>query len=92
MTCLKLPGRRVTINPGEIRNHAVNFYADLFRAEQCSMVCPEELLEGLPQLSEEKKTVLDREFSLGKQTAAVEQLVPGKAPGLMFLETFWENF
>lgn len=33
MTCLKLPGGRVTTDPGEIRSHAVEFYADLFRAE-----------------------------------------------------------
>ena len=37
MTCLKLPGGRVTTSPGEMRTHAVSFYADLFGAEQCSM-------------------------------------------------------
>lgn len=96
MTCLKLPGGRVTTDPGEIRNHAVKFYAEfyLFRAEQCSMSCREELLEGLPQLRKEEKTLLDRELSLGELTAAVEQLTPGKAPGIDglsidFFKHFW---
>ncbi|KAJ3615285.1 hypothetical protein NHX12_018853, partial [Muraenolepis orangiensis] len=30
MSCLKLPGGRVTSSPGEMRNHAMDFYTDLF--------------------------------------------------------------
>lgn len=96
MTCLKLPGGRVTPDPGEIRSHAVEFYADLFRAEQCSMDCREELLEGFPQLSEGEKAAVDSELTLKELTAAVEQVAPGRAPGIHrlfidFLKKFW-NF
>lgn len=62
MTCLKLPGGGVTTDAGDIRNQAVKFYAS---------ACREELLEGLPQLSEEDKTVLDRKLSLAELTALI---------------------
>ncbi|XP_056464841.1 RAC-gamma serine/threonine-protein kinase-like [Gadus chalcogrammus] len=64
MTCLKLPGGRVTTSPGEMWTHAIDFYADLFGAEQCSMECREELLEGLPQLIPGEKAALDSELTL----------------------------
>lgn len=57
MNCLKLPGVRVTMDPAEMRSNAMDFYTDLFSAEQCSLQCREELLKGLPQLSLEEKAV-----------------------------------
>ena len=93
MTCLKLPGGRVTTNPGEMRSHAMNFYADLFRAEPCSMECREDLLEGLPQLSSAEKASLDRELSLEELTDAVNQMSSGRAPGIDGLSTdFFKRF
>ncbi|KAK5852457.1 hypothetical protein PBY51_023924 [Eleginops maclovinus] len=70
-TCLKLPGARVTTSLGEMRSHAMSFYDDLFGAQQCSMECREELLEGLPQLSPEEKAALDCELTMEELTDAV---------------------
>ena len=39
----------------------MDFYTDLFGAEQCHMECREELLEGLPQLIPGEKAALDSE-------------------------------
>ncbi len=94
MTCLKLQGGRVTTSPGEMRSHAMDFHAELFRAEQCSMECREELLEGLPQLSLEEKAALDCELTLEKLTVAVNRLASGRAPGIDglsadFFKHFW---
>ena len=72
MTCLKLPDGRVTTSPSEMRTHAMDFYADLFGAEQCSMECREELLEGLPQLIPGEKASLDSELTLDELTAAIK--------------------
>ena len=93
MTCLKLPGGRVTTSPGEMRTHAMDFYADLFEAEQCSMECREELLEGLPQLIPGEKAALDSELTLDELTAAVNQMASGRAPGIDGLSTdFYKRF
>lgn len=93
LTCLKLPGGRVTTDPAEIRSHAVKFYADLSRAEQCNMAYREEHLEFLPQLSEEEKTILGRELSLEELTALVEQFHLGKLLVSMdFRWTFLKDF
>lgn len=46
------------------------------------MACREELLEGLPMLIKEEKTVLDCDLSLGEPATAGEQLAPVKAPGI----------
>ena len=93
MTCLKLPGGRVTTSPGEMRTHAVSFYADLFGAEQCSMECREELLEGLPQLIPGEKAALDSELTLEELTVAVNQMASGRAPGIDGLSTdFYQRF
>ena len=94
MTSLKLPDGRVTMDPKEMRSHAVSFYSDLFRAEECDSDCAAELLEGLPQLSPEEKTSLDRELSFDELTEAVGQMASGKAPGLDgltidFFKRFW---
>ncbi|KAF1375259.1 hypothetical protein PFLUV_G00237720 [Perca fluviatilis] len=93
MTCLQLPGGRVTTSPGEMRSHAMVFYADLFGAQQCSMQSREELLEGLPQLSLDEKAALDCELTLEELKAAVNQMATGKAPGIDGLSTdFYKHF
>ena len=73
----------MTTDPSEMKNHATAFYTDLFGAEQCSIDCRVELLDGLPQLSPEEKATLDFELTLEELTIAVNQLVPGRAPGMM---------
>jgi len=93
MTCLKLPGGRVTTSPGEMRSHAVDFYTELFGAECCSMECREELLEGLPQLSPGEQAVMDCTLTLEELTAAVNQMASGRAPGIDGLSTdFYKHF
>ena len=94
MTCLKLPGGRVTTDPGEMRKHAVEYYTGLFAAEDCDEHCATELLEGLPQLSPQEREVLDRDLSLEELTTAVEQMASGRSPGLDglpidFFKAFW---
>lgn len=93
MTCLKLPGGRVTTNPGEMRSHAMSFYSDLFGAEPCRMDCRGELLEGLPKLNLEEREALDCELSLEELTTAVNQMTSGQAPGIDSLTTdFFKKF
>ncbi|KAJ3586247.1 hypothetical protein NHX12_012647 [Muraenolepis orangiensis] len=94
MSCLKLPGGRVTSSPEEMRDHAMDFYTDLFGGEQCSIEGREEILEGLPQLSPEEKAALDLELTLEELTGAVNQMASGRAPGIdglsgEFLKHFW---
>uniref|UniRef100_A0A8D3BRM1 Reverse transcriptase domain-containing protein n=1 Tax=Scophthalmus maximus TaxID=52904 RepID=A0A8D3BRM1_SCOMX len=95
MTCLQLPGGRVTTSPGEMRSHAVGFYANLFGAEECSKECREELLDGLPQLNQGEKAAL-ADLTMEELTTAVHQMSSGKAPGIDglssdFFKQFW-NF
>ncbi|KAJ3581932.1 hypothetical protein NHX12_004282 [Muraenolepis orangiensis] len=71
MSCLKLPGGRVTSSPEEMRDHAMDFYTNLFGGEQCSTEGREEILEGLPQLSPEEKAALDLELTLEELTGAL---------------------
>ncbi|KAJ3609130.1 hypothetical protein NHX12_023654 [Muraenolepis orangiensis] len=94
MSCLKLPGGRVTSSPEEMRDHAMDFYTNLFGGEQCSIEGREEILEGLPQLSPEEKAALDLELTLEELTGAVNQMASGRAPGIdglsgEFLKHFW---
>uniref|UniRef100_A0A671WHQ0 Reverse transcriptase domain-containing protein n=1 Tax=Sparus aurata TaxID=8175 RepID=A0A671WHQ0_SPAAU len=94
MTCLELPGGRVTTDPEEMRSHASDFYTNLFGRESCSMDSFRELLEGLPQLSQEERATLDGELTLEDLTTAVNQMATGRAPGIDglsadFLQRFW---
>ena len=82
MVCLRLPDGTVTTDPGEMRQHAVEFYSALFRKEGCNRECADKLLQGLPQMGSEENAVLDANISLEELTAAVGQMAPGRAPGL----------
>ncbi|KAJ3608922.1 hypothetical protein NHX12_023450 [Muraenolepis orangiensis] len=84
----------VTSSPEEMRDHAMDFYTNLFGGEQCSIEGREEILEGLPQLSPEEKAALDLELTLEELTGAVNQMASGRAPGIdglsgEFLKHFW---
>ncbi|KAJ3584287.1 hypothetical protein NHX12_014783 [Muraenolepis orangiensis] len=65
-----------------MRDHAMDFYTDLFGGEQCSIEGREEILEGLPQLSPEEKAALDLALTLEELTGAVNQMASGRAPGI----------
>ena len=68
MACLHLPEGRMTSDPGQMRQHAVEFYSSLFRAEECDQSCTAELLQGLPRLSEGEKVDMDQALSLEELT------------------------
>lgn len=95
MDCLRLPDGRVTTDPTEMRQHAVDFYGSLFRREDGDGDSMDQLLQGLPQLTSEDRAVLDASISLEELTAAVTQMASGKAPGLdglpaEFYKHFWK--
>lgn len=50
--------------------HAVESSSALYRAEDCSRDCQDDLLQGLPQLSCRDLTALDADISLEELTAA----------------------
>ncbi|KAJ4922370.1 hypothetical protein JOQ06_021785 [Pogonophryne albipinna] len=93
MLCLRLPEGKVTTEPAEMRKHAVDFYTDLFKADECDVDSAEELLQGLPQLSSEEQNTLSSELTFDELTAAVSQMASGKAPGIDGLSSdFFKHF
>ncbi|KAJ4947216.1 hypothetical protein JOQ06_009254, partial [Pogonophryne albipinna] len=74
MLCLRLPEGKVTTEPAEMRKHAVDFYTDLFKADECAVDSAAELLQGLPQLSSEEQNTLSSELTFDELTAAVSQM------------------
>lgn len=93
MFCLRLPDGTVMTDPVQMRQHAVDFYSALFRAEDCSSDCVKDLLQGLPQVGSSGRTVLDTNIPLEKLTAAVGQMALGRAPGLDGLPVdFYKHF
>lgn len=82
----------MTSSQAEMRSHVIDFHADLFGAEQCSMGCCGELLAGLPQLSLEEKASLHCELT-EKLTVAVNQMASGRASGIDDFSTdFYKQF
>ncbi|KAJ3609089.1 hypothetical protein NHX12_023616, partial [Muraenolepis orangiensis] len=84
MSCLKLPGGRVTSSPEEMRDHAMDFYTNLFGESSAASRA----------LSPEEKAALDLELTLEELTGAVNQMASGRAPGIdglsgEFLKHFW---
>ncbi len=92
MPCLKLHDGRITYKTIEMRNHAVNFYSNLYAAESCeNYEWTTQLLQGLPQLDCDSKTVLDARITFEEITAAVGQFSSGRSPGIGadFYKRFW---
>ncbi len=94
MPCLKLPDGRVTSNVLEMRNHAVDFYSNLYAAESCDNDCMTQLFQGLPQLDCDSKIALDANITFKEVTAAVGNLNIGRSPGMDglpadFYKGFW---
>ncbi len=79
---LNLPQGGVTTDQQEIRTHALSFYEDLYCAEICDGAVTEQLLCDLPHLSEEDQQTLDNPISFAELSLAVQELSPGKSPGL----------
>ena len=76
-----------------MRQHAVDFYGDLFRKEKTNGDCLTELLQGPPQLRAAVWRVLDATISMEELTAAVTQMAPCRAPGLDGLPAdFYKHF
>ncbi|KAJ4942904.1 hypothetical protein JOQ06_005416, partial [Pogonophryne albipinna] len=87
MLCLRLPEGKVTTEPSEMRKHAVDFYTDLFRADECDVDSAAELLQGLPQLSSEEQNTLSSDLTFDELTAAVSQMaLRSRLRGLCLLE------
>lgn len=66
----------------EICTHALSFYEDLYCAEPCDRSAAEQLLCDLPRLSEEDQHILENPISFAELSLAVQELSPGKSPGL----------
>lgn len=93
-TCLKLPDGRVTSNVLEMTNHAVDFYSNLYAAEDCDNDCMIQLFQGLPQLNCDSKTALDANITFKEVSDAVANLNIGRSNGMYglladFYKSFW---
>ncbi|XP_060926023.1 NLR family CARD domain-containing protein 3-like [Limanda limanda] len=96
MVGLRLPDGNITAEPAEMRRHSVEFYSDLFGAEECDAEAVAELLQDLPQLSPGERDILSSDITLEELTTAVSQMAAGKSPGLDglpadFLKHFWNS-
>lgn len=72
----------------------LNFYEELYNSQPCEPEATEELLNGLPQLSESERNKLEEPLSLRELSAVPQQLSNGKSLGLdgltsEFYKTFW---
>ncbi|TWW53858.1 Transposon TX1 uncharacterized 149 kDa protein ORF 2 [Takifugu flavidus] len=80
----------MTADQGEMRRRCGLLRA-LYRAEDCSR--EDELLQGLPRLSQRDRSTLDADITLDELTAAVGQMASGRAPGLDGLPAdFYKHF
>lgn len=82
MLHLKLPDGTLTTNPKEMRNHAKNFYTDLFEARDCDIHCMDDLLRDLPKLTDDQRQWLDADIQLDEISEAVKKLSNGRSPGI----------
>jgi len=94
MLHLKLPDGTLTTNPKEMRNHAKNFYSDLFKARHCDINCMEDLLRDLPKITDDQRQLLEADIHLDEISEAVKKLSNGRSPGIdglpsEFCKQFW---
>lgn len=82
MACLRLPDGRMTYDKKDMRRHAVDFYSNLYTAEDCDVNCSAQLFQDLPQIDSDSKTALDIDISYQEITAALGHLNSGKSPGI----------
>lgn len=62
MHCLTFPDGSKTSDPKKMRKIAVDFYSELFRAENCDSQSTSELIEQLPTLNEKQRERLESFF------------------------------
>lgn len=94
MHCLRLSDGRVTSVVGEMRERTVEFYTELYRAEECDPLCAQVLFTELPKLSLAQRDDLDVPLLSHELAEAVTQMSPGRAPGVdglpvEFSKKFW---
>jgi len=80
MLHLKLPDGTLTTNPKEMRNHAKNFYSDLFKARHCDINCMEDLLRDLPKITDDQRQLLDADIHLDEISEAVKKTLQWPVP------------
>lgn len=68
---------------------AVDFYTELYSADSLNDQCRHELLQDLPELSIEKKKLLEAQLTFNELTAAVMDL---SSDGYQELMDFLPNF
>lgn len=73
---------------------AVDFYTELYSADSLNDQCRHELLQDLPELSIEKKKLLEAQLTFNELTSAVMDLSSGRVPGIdglpaEFNKCFW---
>ncbi|XDV25251.1 hypothetical protein PO909_029197 [Leuciscus waleckii] len=83
-----------TSDPEVMRKLAVDFYSNLYAAENSDELCRNQLLQDLPVLTLEHKDILETELTFAEVTAAVMGLSSGRTPGLdglpaEFYKFFW---
>lgn len=75
-------GQELT-EPGQIRGRAMEFYSSLFQSEyEENGELFEEFCDGLPQVSEETNSKLERPLSVQELHAALQSMQGRKAPGI----------
>lgn len=75
-------------------NHVVDFYSNLYAAEDCDNDCMIQLFQGLPQLNCDSKTALDANITFKEVSDAVANLNIGRSNGMYglladFYKSFW---
>ncbi|KAI4890365.1 hypothetical protein NFI96_008162 [Prochilodus magdalenae] len=93
MHALYMSDGRLSSDTSEIRERAVEFYSDLYKAESCDDACVDTLVAGLPRLTMGDVDSLELPLMLDELQTAVSQMAPGRAPGIdgLLVETFWEQ-
>ncbi len=94
MVGLKQDDGVITYDSYEMRRIAVDFYSDLYEANDTDSKCKDELFSCLKKLTPEQQEVIDSLITFQEVTQAVKGLSSEKAPGLdglpsEFYKYFW---
>uniref|UniRef100_A0A3B1KAN1 Reverse transcriptase domain-containing protein n=1 Tax=Astyanax mexicanus TaxID=7994 RepID=A0A3B1KAN1_ASTMX len=95
MHALYMADGRLSSDVNEIRERAVEFYSDLYKAENCSEECINVLMTDMPKLAEGDMNSLELPLTLTELKAAAFQMAPGRSPGIdglpvEFYRAFWD--
>ena len=93
MTFLRCTNGTLMSDSAEMRRLAVQYYAELYGANDCDSDSAADLLQDLPQLSPGQRKKLDADITVEELTAAVKQLSAGRSPGVDGLPAeFYQHF